>query len=162
MFRKPIPFKVKARHPREDEIMSMTGLMSAERAFAGLMRMEGDELVLQFRAHDYTLDMTSLGGMKQETDTSEAHEIRVPLSQLGAVEMKGWWRGKLTLTSLDLTTFEALGVTDGRLVLTVARKVKPDATDLATALAFRISDMELAGIDEDIRRIESGESDPSI
>ena len=158
MFRKPIPFKVKARHPREDEIMSMTGLMSAERAFAGLLRMEGDEIVLQFRVHDYTLDMTAMGGMKQETDTSEAHEIRVPLDRLGSVEMKGWWRGKLILTSLDLTTFEALGVTDGRLVLTVARKVKPDAAELATALAFRLSDMELAGIDEDIRRLESGEA----
>jgi hypothetical protein len=162
MFRKPIPFKVKARHPREDEIVSITGLRSAERAFAGLLRIEGDEVVLQFRAHDYTLDMTTLGGNNHETDTSEAHEIRVPLIQLGAVEMKGWWRGKLILTSLDLTTFEALGVTDGRLVLTVARKIKPEATELATALAFRLSDMELAGIDEDIRRLESGESDPPV
>lgn len=155
MFRKPIPFKMKVEHPRADETFAMTELMSASRSIEGLLRMDGDDMVLQFRVHDYVLDVN----MKQEKDTSEAHEVRVPLASLAEAKLKGWWRGKLVLTSMDLTTFEALGCTDGRVVLTVPRAAKPDAAELATALAFRISDMELAGIDEDIRRLEGGQDD---
>lgn len=157
MFRKPIRFKVRTAHPREGDVTAMTGSMSAERVIRGLLRLEGDDVVLQFRVLDHVLDFTGLrGGTGESTEAGEAQEIRVPLSRLGDVRMRGWWWGKLTLTSTDLTTFEDLGSHDGRVTLTIPRRMKADAADFATALAFKLSDLELEGIDEEMRRLEEG------
>lgn len=83
----------------------------------GLLRLEGDRLVVQWRVSVKTDTMGSVH-MSSEEEVEPVREIVIPLDQVaGAVVRRRWWHllsgGRLVLTAADLTAFEEIAGAEG-------------------------------------------------
>ena len=89
------------------------------------------------------------------------HTIQIPLPDLGAAHIKGWWNRVILLTTNDLTHFEELTwASADTLKLNVARKHRSAAEDLVHELQMRLSDLGMARLDERIVQLEQGDGEP--
>ena len=105
----------------------------------GLLGMERDELVLQYRERN----VRSQGGLPlKEPGESEVHEVRLPVGAIRRVELRrGWLRTRLVLAAADLRAFEPLSqwLTESELVLSIPRAERTAAADLASSVELALS-----------------------
>lgn len=96
---------------------------------SGLVRSDGADLVIETRP------ITASGEGEVET-------YRLALDDVSDVELKaGWTRTRLVLRPRRLTAVEGLpGVSDGHLVLKVARRNRDLASRWATALSLALAE----------------------
>jgi hypothetical protein len=100
----------------------------------GLLRLEGESLLLEFETKDEVLQVLK----------SEVKRIAVPLTAVEACRWKpGWFRGQIELSVHGLDTLAGVpGATQGRVTLHVARKDRPKAfgvvANVELALARRV------------------------
>ena len=108
-------------------------------ALGGLVGMDGDDLVLQFRE----TKKRSQGGLTlDEAVESELSEIRVPIAAVRRIELhKGWFRTRLVIAAADLRPFEPLWawLNGSELVLSIPRAERTDAADLASSVELALS-----------------------
>ena len=101
---------------------------------SGLLRLEGESLVLDFETRDELLNMLKSG----------VKRLALPLKEIETCRwVPGWFGGKIELSLRDMRLLEGIaGASQGRLKLTVARRDRDLAFGLVTnidlALANRI------------------------
>ena len=148
---------------RSDDVIGEAGITSTAETIHGLLRLEQDRLVLQWRL---ARQVDRVGAeIRCDHEVEPVREISLPVSGLaGATVRSSWWlwaRGsRLVLTAADLRTFEAL-VGLGRFRLDhpaeVVLRIRP--RDLGAARNFA-ADLELALAERALRQAERAE-DPS-
>jgi len=107
-----LPFQLK-RSKEEFGAASMT--TTTERVH-GLLRVEGEEVVIQWRTAWEVQRLDS--GISTDEEIDEVREARIPLSAFGgAFVRKRWWefwrRPRIVLLATDLEAFEAVTGEDG-------------------------------------------------
>lgn len=136
----------------------------------GLLRVEGDELTVQWRLARKT---HYLGAMAQHSDEEfeAVREATIPLSAMaGAIVQRPWWRfwsgPRIVLMASDLRALEAVTGEDGlrlahpaKLVLTVRLSDALAATEFAAELELAIAERALERSHEKRRLLEGGSSD---
>jgi len=101
---------------------------------SGLLRLEGDTLVLEFETKDDVLQMLKSG----------VKRAAVPLTEVDACRWKpGWFGGKIELSVRSMSALSGIaGASQGRVVLGVSRKDRDRAFGLVAnvelALAHRV------------------------
>ena len=101
---------------------------------SGLLRFEGDALVLEFETKDGVLEVLKSG----------VKRVAVPLAELEACRWnRGWFGGKIELSVRSMNTLEGVaGAAQGCLTLGVSRKDRDKAFGLVAnvemALAHRV------------------------
>jgi hypothetical protein len=106
----------------------------------GLMRLEGNALVLEFQLQDSILNVLR----------SDVREVRIPLEEIEAITFKrGWLRAKFTIKTYKVRTLkEVPGSDKGEVTLHIRHKDRQKAARLA-------SDLELKLLEHQIDRLES-------
>jgi hypothetical protein len=94
----------------------------------GLMRIEDNQLCLEFQVQDSLVGLLK-SGVKQ---------ARIPRGELASVTLQRSWFGLCTRLVIQVTRMETVqdipGMSQGRLVLSIARKDREAAARLVTAL----------------------------
>ncbi|HEX8692077.1 MAG TPA: hypothetical protein VF746_06645 [Longimicrobium sp.] len=113
----------------------------------GLLRLDDDDLVFQWREEASVQRWGGGGGYSREKSESEVMEKRVPLAALRSARLKRrWWLlADLALAAADLRAFEGLpGGRGSELVVRVARADRSAAADLASGIELALADRLLA------------------
>ena len=131
----------------------------------GLLRLEGDELTVQWRL---ARKIDHLGTEMHTDEEFEAvREVTIPLSAMaGAIVRRPWWRfwsgPRIVLVASDLQALEAVTGEDGlrlahpaKLVLPVRRSDALVAAEFAAELEIAVAERALARSDEKRRLLES-------
>lgn len=132
----------------------------------GLLRLEPDRLVIQWRVRRTTQRMGSVYETSGETDPVE--EASVPVLQLASAEVRrarlpfGWGGATLVLTANDLRAFERVAGPAGlsmehpsQLEFEIARRDRDAAEAFAGELELAISEQQLLRLDR--REVTSAE-----
>jgi hypothetical protein len=94
----------------------------------GLIRDEGNHVCLEFQVQDAVVGLIKSG----------INEVRIPLADIASVALERTWFGLGTKLVIQLARMEPLkdvpGITQGRLVLGVARKDRDAAAAFVAAL----------------------------
>ncbi len=134
----------------------------------GLLRLEGDELTLQWRRGRKTNHMGSTAQHADE-EFESVREATVPLSALaGAVVRRPWWRfwsgPRIVLLASDLQALDAVAGEHGlrqahpaKLVLGVRRSDALLAMEFAAELELAVAERALARSDEKRRLVDGPE-----
>ena len=134
-------------------------MTSTKETVHGLLRLEGDELTMQWRLARTIVD---LGGKapRNEEEFEPVGEATIPLSAMaGATVRRPWWRfwsgPRIVLMASDLRVLEAVTGEDGlrlahpaQLVLTVRRSDALIAAEFAAELELAVAERALARSDE--------------
>lgn len=101
---------------------------------AGLLRLEGDALVLEFETK--AVELMHLG----------ATQHRLPLAEVEACHWKpGWWGGKLEISVRRLAVLSGIpGAAQGRVTLKVSRKHRADALGLVASVELVLAHRALS------------------
>lgn len=93
---------------------------------AGLLRLEGDSLMLEFETKDGVLEVLRSGPQHH----------RIPLSEIEACRWKrGWFGGELEVATRNLGVLGGIpGAAQGRIVLQVSRRDRDAAFALASSV----------------------------
>ena len=143
-----IPFKI----PQPDAWTSKFGDY-VEKVVRGLVGVEDDTVVFQ---HQMRTTSTSMSSLATTTDASDPEEIRIPLVALASVHSRGWFRRKVTITANDMRLLAQIPGSDGeRIVLTFGWRDRHLADELVTTLQFKLSDLGMARLDDQIQRLEA-------
>ncbi len=131
----------------------------------GLLRLEGDEMTVQWRLARKT---DYLGTETYRTEEFEpVGEATIPLSAMaGAIVQRPWWRfwsgPRIVLVASDLQALEAVTGEDGlrlahpaKLVLTVRRSDALLAAEFAAELEIAVAERALAHSDEKRRLLKN-------
>lgn len=110
---------------------------------SGLLRFEGDQLVLEFESKDEVFQMLR-SGIKR---------INLPLAELGGCEWKaGWWGGDIEISVRKLELLQGVaGASQGRVNLRVARKDRDRALGLASNVELALAQRTLTIVQQSDR-----------
>ena len=145
-----LPFILRRSHDTFDS----EGISSTTETVHGLLRIDGDNLVIQWRL----ARQVDLFGqeMRSDQEVEAVREIAVPLAGVaGAVVRRRWWRPwaapRLVLTATDLRTFEQVAGEGGlglshpaELVLRLRRGDHLPAEEFAAELALAVAELAMA------------------
>ena len=159
-----VPFTFK----RSSDLYTESGAYESTTETAhGLVRLERDRLVIQWRLEVRTEAMKGAGYETRE-QIEPVKEIVIPLDKVaGATVPEGrWWKlvgPRLVITAADLLAFEEIAGQQGlklkhpsKLVLRVKRSDRLIAEEFAAELALALARLP-EGDREDAARLESGE-----
>lgn len=123
---KPVPFEI-------------TNLNHGFQKATGLIKLEGEQILCEFRVVDAILGMIK----------SDVKETRIPLSDLHSVEFKkGFFRSKMIFEAQSLRVFEHVpGSEQGEWEIRIKRKDRDDARDLVSKIRLALSEMRLRDLD---------------
>lgn len=119
----------------------------------GLLRLEPDRLVIQWRTHRETAEMGS--GCSQREEVEPVRELSIPVEQLDRAEFvhrRRWLGGapRVILLANDLRAFDGVAGRDGldlahpsRLELPIARADAATGREFVAELAMAISERQL-------------------
>jgi len=150
---------------RSTDAYSVKEYTSTTETAHGLLRIEGDRLVVQWRV-SRTTDRMGMGYESKE-ELEPVKETSVPLNELAAARIRRSWSllGKgtphLVLTATDLRTFEAVAGPTGlalahpsQLEFTLAKRDGEAGEEFASELELAISEYQL--------RLAEGTSSPAL
>ena len=130
----------------------------------GLLRLEGDELTVQWRLARKT-DYVGFS-IRTDEEFEAVREARIPISCMaGAIVRRPWWRfwsgPRIVLVASDLQALEAVAGEHGlrlahpaQLVLTVRRSDALAAAEFAAELEIAVAERALARSDEKRQLLE--------
>jgi hypothetical protein len=142
-----LPFLIK----RGDDVFTAEGMTSTREIVHGLLRLERDQLVIQWRVGKKTEHLGS--EIRTERAVEPVRAIIVPLSGVaGAMVRRRWWDRllgpRLVLTAADLSAFEALAGREGlkldhpaELVLRLRRTDRLAAEEFCAELALAVASL---------------------
>lgn len=158
-----VPFTLKRS---SDLYTSGGGYESTTETAHGLVRLEADRLVIQWRVAVVTESMKGAGYETRE-EIEPVSEIVIPLAKVAGafVLEQRWWRllgPRLVITAADLLAFEKIAGQQGlklkhpsKLVLRVKRSDRLIAEEFAADLALALARLP-AGGGVDVARLEGG------
>lgn len=158
-----VPFTLKRS---SDLYTSGGGYESTTETAHGLVRLEADRLVVQWRVAVVTESMKGAGYETRE-EIEPVSEIVIPLAKVAGafVLEQRWWRllgPRLVITAADLLAFEKIAGQQGlklkhpsKLVLRVKRSDRLIAEEFAADLALALARLP-AGGGVDAARLEGG------
>lgn len=143
-----LPFFLK----RSEDVITGGSFISTSETVHGLLRLEGEQLVVQWRIARNTDHVGS--EIRTDREVTPVRQVVIPLAALGGGRVRAsWWpwsAGRIVLTAADLRAFEAVaGETGLRL-------------DHPAELVFRVrrADLDLAG--EFVGEIEMALADRAL
>lgn len=144
-----LPFVIKRT---TDEVFGKTMSATTETAH-GLLRIEGDTLVVQWRVAR-KVESFSLDSLSTDEEMEDVREVRIPLHQVaGAYVRQRWWevlgKPKLVLRAADLQAFEPLTGEEGlklahpaEIVLPIRRTHRLAAEEFAAELELAVAQLD--------------------
>ena len=152
------------RHRKES--FTAVSMTTTTETVHGLLRLEGEELTVQWRRGRKIQD---LGGtsMSSDEEFEAVREATIPLSAMsGAIVQRPWWRlwsPRIVLFASDLRALDAVAGEHGlrqadpaKLVLGVRRSDALIAAEFAAELVLAVAERALARSDEKRRLSEGG------
>jgi hypothetical protein len=101
-----LPFFLK----RSDDVIARGSFTSTSETVHGLLRLEGEQLVVQWRIARSTDHVGS--EIRTDREVTPVREVVIPLAALGGARVRAsWWpwsAGRIVLTAADLVAFEAV------------------------------------------------------
>jgi hypothetical protein len=151
-----LPFTLR----RSEEAYGAASLTTTTETVHGLLRLDGDRVVIQWRSARKTEHLGALE-MRTDRELDDVREVTVPLSALaGASRRPSFW-GRLracrfVLTAADLRAFEGVAGEDGlgldhpaKLVVRIRRADTLQADEFAAELALALAERQLSEADGD-------------
>ena len=147
-----VPFILK----RSSDLYTSGGYESTTETAHGLVRLEEDRVVIQWRVAVRTESMEGIGYETHEA-IEPVKEIVIPLAKVAGavVPERKWWRlggPRLTITASDLLAFEKIAGPQGlrlkhpsKLVLRIKRADRLIAEEFAAELALTLTRLPEAG-----------------
>lgn len=162
-----LPFVLRRTH----DVVSGSGVTSTREELHGLLRLDGEQLLVQWRT---TREISRVGHeIRTDRELAPIHEVSIPLSGMASARVRrvwrGWWRKEvLILTAADLRAFDVLtGEADApglllehpaELVLELRRSDGMLAREFASELTLAVSEAMLRAIGEEPQQsLPSGE-----
>lgn len=150
---------------REEEDFTLAEYKSTTETVHGLLRLEGERLVVQWRLARETQRMGV--GIQTDREMEPVREVVVPLASVAHAEVRmPWWRWsspRIVLTAADLRAFEEIAGEAGlklehpaTLELRVHRKDALAAREFASELELAVAERALRATDE-AARLAAGE-----
>jgi hypothetical protein len=142
-----LPFTLR----RSEDEVGVTEITSTVETVHGLLRLDGEHLVVQWRMARKTERVGT--GIRTDRELGEVREVTVPLEVVAsAVVRRRWWDAltgpRLVLTAADLRAFEGLAGPHGlasdhpaRLVLRLRRRDRLVADEFAAEMALAIAEL---------------------
>ena len=149
-----LPFLLK----RGTQVFSGSGLTTTHETVHGLLRLEGDQLTIQWRVGRTTEVLDA--GMRTDQEVEPVRELVVPLQGVAGAVVRRRWSDlllgpRLILTAADLSAFEALAGAHGlsldhpaELELRLRRSDRLAAEEFGAELALAIAEHELSAARE--------------
>jgi len=142
-----LPFLLK----RGDDVLTGGSITTTRETVHGLLRLEGDQLTIQWRVGRKTEHLGTEIRTNQEVEPVQ--ELVVSIRRVaGALVRRRWWEftPRLVLTAADLAAFEDLAGKDGlsldhpaELVLRLRRSDRLAAEEFSAELALAIAEIHL-------------------
>ncbi len=143
-----LPFQL----TRSSQVIDSDGIRQTTERIDGLLRLDGDRLVVQWRAARQTQLYGNVIRADQELDP--VREAVVPLAALAGVEVRAgvrhWLHPRVVLTAADLRAFEDVAGAAGlrldhpaMLVLDIRRSDRLAAREFAADLNLALAEREL-------------------
>jgi hypothetical protein len=141
-----LPFTLR----RQNDVLDRGGITSTTETVHGLLRLDGERLIIQWRVHRATDRIGEEIRTEQQVDA--VREAAIPVAELaGAVVRSPWWAigraWRLVLTAADLQAFESLAGPAGlqlihpaQLVLRLRRQDRDAGREFAADLELAISE----------------------
>ena len=148
---------------RSNEVIGATEITSTQEAVNGLLVLEGDRMVIQWRV---ARQISRIGSeIRSDEESDPVREVVVPIAGLASAQLRSaWWQlfGRsrhLVLTASDLRTFEPLSGPGGLpsshpAELTVGIRIR----DRLAAREF-VGELEMALAELALRRAEGVDAD---
>lgn len=149
-----LPFRLR----RSDEVAGEEEYTSTTETVHGLLRLEGDRLVIQWRLARETERMGS--EYRTDKEVEPVREVVVPLQGVaGAVVRRRWWEAltgpRIVLTAADLRAFEAVTGEAGlrldhpaELTLRLRRRDRLAGEEFCAELALTVAEQAVARLEE--------------
>jgi len=146
---------------RKQDTVGMTEITSMTETVHGLLRLEGDQLRIQWRRGRSTERVGSQ--IRTDWELEPVREVVVPLAALAAARVRWSWRrwppgSRLVLTAADLQAFERVAGDGGlrldhpaELELNVPRKQIAVAREFAAELELALSELALLAAEHEAR-----------
>jgi len=155
-----LPFFLK----RSEDVIAGGSFISTHETVHGLLRLEGEQLVVQWRTARNTDHVGS--EIRTDREVTPVREVVIPLAALGGSRVRdSWWpwsAGRIVLTAADLRAFEAVaGETGLRLEHPAELVFRVRRADLDLAREF-VGEVDMALADRALQAAqESGQLPPS-
>ena len=150
--RAAVPFVLK----RGDDVMTSTSVESTRETIHGVLRLESERIVLQWRL-DRKTEVMGGSGIHTDQEFEPVREVEVPLDGVaGAVVRAGWLSWfvglKLVLTASDLAAFDVVAGGEGlrmdhpaQLHVGLRRRDRLLAEEFCAELALVLAERSLPG-----------------
>jgi hypothetical protein len=153
-----LPFFLK----RSEDVIGAGSITSTAETVHGLLRLEGERLVVQWRIARSTEQVGS--EVRTDREVTPVREVVIPLSSLAGGRVRaGWWpwsAGRVVLTAADLRAFEQVAGESGlRLDHPAEMAFRVRRADLIAAREF-LGEVELALADRALQRAQGAEELP--
>lgn len=155
-----LPFFLK----RSEDVIAGGSFISTSETVHGLLRLEGEQLVVQWRIARNTDHVGS--EIRTDREVTPVREVVIPLAALGGGRVRAsWWpwsAGRIVLTAADLRAFEAVaGETGLRLDHPAELVFRVRRADLDLAREF-VGEVDMALADRALQAAqEPGQLPPS-
>jgi hypothetical protein len=158
---------------RSKDEMSGVGYTSTKETIHGLVRLDGDQVTVQWRLARHTERMGALT-MDSDDELEAVREVALPLAGIaGAVVRRSrWWplsAPVLVVRAADLAAFEEVAGAGGlrlghpaELVLRLRRRDVLVAEELAAELELALAERALAGAAESPASLSEGAKQPQV
>lgn len=139
-----LPFKLEGK----EEVLGISELTSTKETIHGLLRLDGDELLLQWRLTIKTEHLS-----ETDEELGDVHSVVIALDSIAGVAVRHrWWElwlgSQLVLTAIDMMAFEQLAGEEGlnlshpaELVLHLRRGDRLAAEEFAAEMALALADL---------------------
>jgi hypothetical protein len=143
-----LPFRLK----RKQEVLGSSSITSTKETVHGLLRLDGDELTVQWRLTRKTEHVGK--EIRTDEEFGDVFQIVLPLDSIaGAVIRQRWWElglgPSLVLTAADLMAFEDVAGEGGlrlshpaELVLRLRRRDRLAGEEFAAEMALALAELE--------------------
>ncbi|HEY0672942.1 MAG TPA: hypothetical protein VGD27_11770 [Longimicrobiales bacterium] len=149
-----LPFTIR----RKNEVVTWKDITSTQETVHGLLRLDEDRIVIQWRTSRAIEHVGS--EIRTDTELEAVREVSLPLSALANAEVRWSWLrwppGRyLVLTGADLRAFEALAGADAlelkhpaELVMRMGREMKLPALEFASEVRLALADRALKAAED--------------
>lgn len=147
-----LPFTLK----RTSDVFGAAEYSSTTETVHGLLRLQGDDLVIQWRVQRSTDRYGT--EVRSDMEVEAVREVAVPLIRIANASLRrAWWerQPRLVLTAADLTAFEELAGSGGlslahpaELILNIRREDRLRAREFAADVELASGDLAMQLEDE--------------
>ena len=150
--RAAVPFVLK----RGEDVMTNTSVESTRETIHGVIRLESEQVVLQWRL-DRKTEVMGGTGIRTDQEFEPVREVAVSLDGVAGATVRAGWIGwllgpKLVLTASDLAAFEVVAGAEGlrmdhpaQLHVRIRRRDRLIAEEFCAELALVLAERSLPG-----------------